>query len=77
MCTYPGEQTVAYIRLILAEPSVKDHCMGRGWSAFSSNEVFHVYIARWTDGGLPPVHWGRAVCSRPLHGQRVVGLGLI
>jgi hypothetical protein len=36
--------------------------------------VPHVYRTRWTDGGLPPAHSGRAVCSRPLHGQKVVGL---
>ena len=90
MCTEPGGQTVAYLRLIWDEPSVQDHCMHRGWLVFDSYglphvyktggqtgdsyEVTHVYKARWTDGGLPPTHLRRAVCPRPLHGQRVVGL---
>ena len=46
MCTKPGENTVAYLRLIWDEPSVRDHCYGKGWSAFDSYEVPHVYIAR-------------------------------
>ena len=54
MCTEPGEQTVAYLRLIWDEPSVQVHCMGRGWLVLDSYEVPHVYRARWTDGGLPP-----------------------
>ena len=74
MCTEPGGQTVACLRLIRDEPSDRDHCMGRGWLAFDSYEVPHVYIARWTDGGLPLAHSGRAVCSRPLLEQRVVSL---
>ena len=74
MCTEPGGQTVAFLRLIWDEPSVQDHCMGRGWLAFDSYGVTHVYKARWTDGGLPPAHLGRAICLNPLHGQRVVGL---
>ena len=74
MCTGPGGQTLAYLRLMWDEPSVPDHCMGRGWSAFDLYEVTHVYIALWTDGGLPPTHSGQAVCVRPLHGQRVVSL---
>ena len=45
MCTEPGGQTVAYLRLMWDEPSVQDHCMGSGWSAFDSYEVPHVYIA--------------------------------
>ena len=73
MCTEPGEQTVAYLRLIRDESFVSDHCYGKGWLAFNSYEVPHMYIARWTDGGLPPAHSGQAVCPRPLHGQRVVG----
>ena len=77
MCTEPGGQTVACLRLIRDEPSVQDHCMGRGWSAFASYEVTHVYRARWTDVGLPPTHLGRAVYPRPLLWQRVVGLCLI
>ena len=36
--------------------------MGSGWLVFDSYEVTHVYRARWTDGGLPPAHVGRAVC---------------
>ena len=67
MCTEPGGQTVACLRLIWDEPSVQDHCMSRGWLAFDSYEVTHVYIALWTDGGLPPTYMGRAVCPRPLH----------
>ena len=74
MCTEPGGQTVAYLRLIRDEPSVQDHCMGIGWLAFDLYEMPHVYRSRWTDGGLPPAHWGRADSPRPLHGQRVVGL---
>ena len=74
MCTEPGGQTVAYLRLIREEPSVQDHCMGRGWLAFDSYEVPHVYIVLWTDGGLPPAHSGRAVCPRPRLGPRVVSL---
>ena len=74
MCTEPGNQTVACLPLIRDEPSFQAHCMGRGWLAFDSYEVPHVYRARWTDGGLPPAHSGRAVCVRPLHGQRVVSL---
>ena len=74
MCLEPGRHTVAYLRLIRDELSVCDHCMGRGWSAFDSYEVPHVYRTRWTDGGLPPAHMRRAVCVRPLHGQRVVGI---
>ena len=74
MCTEPGKQTVAYLRLMWDEPSVQDHGQGRGWSAFDSYEVTHVYTARWTDGGLPPAHSVRAVCPRALHGPRVVSL---
>ena len=74
MCTESGGQTVACLRLMWVEPYVQDHCMGRGWSAFDSYEVPHVNIARWTDDGLPPAHSVRAVCSRTLLGQRVVGL---
>ena len=74
MCTEPGGQIVACLRLIWDEPSVQDHCMGRGWWAFDSYEVPHVYRTQWTDGGLPPAHSGRAVCPRPLHGQRVVDI---
>ena len=77
MSTESGEQTVACLRLIRDELSVCDHCMGKGWSAFDSNEVPHVYRARWTDGGLPPAHVGRAVCPRPKHGQRVIAFLLI
>ena len=62
---------MACLRLIRDEPSVQDHCMGRGWLAFDSYEVTHAFRARWTHGGLPPAHLGRAVCPRPLHGQRV------
>ena len=43
MCAEPGGQTVAYLRLIWDEPSVQDHCMGRGWSVFDSYGVTHVY----------------------------------
>ena len=43
MCTEPGGQTVACLRLIQDEPSVHDHCMGREWLAFDSYEVPHVY----------------------------------
>ena len=74
MCTEPGELTVACLGLIRDEPSVQDHCYGKGWLAFNSYEVPHVYRARWTDGGLPPAHLGRAVCPRPLLLQRVVSL---
>ena len=74
MCTEPGGQTVARLRLMCDEPSVQDHCMGRGCLVFDSYEVTHVYIVRWTDGGLPPAHSGRSVCPRPLHGQSVVDL---
>ena len=74
MCTEPCGQTVAYLQLIRDEPSVRVHSMGRGWLAWDSYEVPHVDIAGWTDGGLPPAHSGRAVCVRPLHGQRVVSL---
>ena len=74
MCTEPREQTAACLRLIWDEPYVRDHCYGKGWLAFDSYEVPHVYIARWTDGGLPPAHSRRAVCLRPLLWQRVVGL---
>ena len=42
MCTEPGGQTVACLRLIWDEPSVQDHCMGRGWLFFDSYEVTHV-----------------------------------
>ena len=58
MRSEPGGHTVAYLRLIWDEPSVQDHCMGRGWLAFDSYEVTHVYRARWTDSGLPPAHVG-------------------
>ena len=58
MCTEPGEQTVACLQLIRDEPSVRDHCMGRGWLAFDSYEVPRVYRARLTHGGLPPAHVG-------------------
>ena len=58
MCTEPGGQTVACLRLIKDEPSVRDHCYGRGWLVFDSYEVPHVYRAQWTDGGLPPAHVG-------------------
>ena len=58
MCTEPDGHTVAYLRLIRDEPSVQDHCYGEGWLAFDSFEVPHVYIARWTDGGLPLAHLG-------------------
>ena len=74
MCTEPGGLTVACLRLMWDEPSVQDHCMGRGWLAFNSYEVPHVYRAWWTDGGLPPAHLRQAVCPRQLHGQMVVGL---
>ena len=74
MRTEPGGQTVAYLRLMWDEPSVQDHCLGSGWLAFDSYEVPHVYRSRWTDGGLPATYVGRAVCSIPLLGQRVVGL---
>ena len=77
MCTEPGEQTAACLRLIRDKASVQDHCMGRGWLTWDSYEVPHVYIARWKNGGLPPAYSGRAVCVRALHGQRVVGLLLI
>ena len=43
MCTEPGGQTVVCLRLIRDKPSVQDHCMGRGWLAFDSYEVTHVY----------------------------------
>ena len=47
MCTEPGEQTVACLRLMWDEPSVQDHCYyGKVWSAFDSYEVPHVYRAR-------------------------------
>ena len=46
MCTEPGEQTVVYLQLMWDEPSVRDHCMGRGWLTFDSCEVTHVYKAR-------------------------------
>ena len=46
MCTESGGQTVAYLRLIWDEPSVQDHCYGKGWSAFDSAEVTHVYRVR-------------------------------
>ena len=58
MRTEPGGQLMAYLRLIWDEPSVQDHCMGRGWLVVDLYEVTHVYIARWTDGGLPPAHVG-------------------
>ena len=74
MCTEPGEQTLAYLWLMWDESSVQDHCYGEGWLVFDSYGLTHVYKARWTDGGLPSAHLGRAVCPRPLHGQRVVGL---
>ena len=74
MGTDPVGQTVAYFWLMWDEPSVQDHCYGETWLAFDSYEVTHVYRARWTYGGLPPAHSGQAVCGRPLHGQRVVGL---
>ena len=28
-----------------------------------------MYRTRWTDGGLPPAHSGRAVCLKPLVGR--------
>ena len=56
MCSEPSEQTVACLWLIWDEPSVYDHCMGRGWLAFDSYEVTHVYKARLTDGGLPSAY---------------------
>ena len=77
MCTDPSGHTVAYLRLIWDEPSVQDHCMGRGWLAFDSYGVTHVYRARNTYGGLPSTHLGQAVCLKPLHRQKVVGLQLI
>jgi hypothetical protein len=46
MCTEPGGQTVACLRLIRDEPSVQDHCISRGWFAFDSYEVLHVYRSR-------------------------------
>ena len=70
MCTEPGGQTVAYLRLMWDVPSVQDHCQNRGWLVFDSYGVTHVYRAQWTDGGLPPTHLGRAVCTRPLLEQR-------
>ena len=57
MCTDPGRQVVACLQLIWDEPSVQVHCLGRGWLAFDSYEVPHVYRSRWTDGGLPAAHW--------------------
>ena len=74
MCTEPAGQTVACLRLIWDEPSVQDHFMGSRWLNIVSYEVTHVYKARWTEGGLPAAHLGRAVCPRPLHGQWVGGL---
>ena len=58
MCTEPGGYTMAYLRLMWDEPSVQDNGYGKGWSAFDSDEVPHVYRARWPDGGLPPAHVG-------------------
>ena len=72
MCTEPGGQTVACLWLIRDATFVQDHCMGRRWSACESYGVPHVFRARWTDGGLPPAHSERAVCPRPLLGQKVV-----
>ena len=74
VCTEPGGQTVACLRLIRDKPSDQDHYMDTGWLAFDSYEVPRVYRAQWTDGGLPQAHVGRAVCPRPLLEQRVVGL---
>ena len=74
MCTEPGGQTVACLRLIWNEPYVYDHCMGRWWLAFDSYGVTHVHRTRWTDGGFPLAHLERAVCPKPLHGQMVDGL---
>ena len=74
MFTEPGRHAVACLRLIWDEPSVQDHCMGRGWLAFDSYEVPHVYKVRNTYGRLPSTHLGQSVCLKTLHGQKVVGL---
>ena len=70
----PGGHTVACLRFILERVVCPRPMAGRRWSAFDSYEVTHVYRARWTVGGLPLAHSGRAVCSTPLNGKRVVGL---
>jgi hypothetical protein len=40
------------------DPSVQDHCMGRGWLVSDSYELPHAYRAGWTDDGLPVAHLG-------------------
>jgi hypothetical protein len=62
MCTDPGGQTVAGLRLIQDEPSVHYHRWAEGsWPL--SYEVPHVHRSRWTDGRLPTAHLGRAVSA--------------
>ena len=46
MCTEPGGQTVAYLRLMWDVPSVQDHCQNRGWLDIDSHGVTHAYRAR-------------------------------
>jgi hypothetical protein len=76
MCTEPGGQTVACLRLIMDEPSVQDYCFSRGWLVYDSYEVPHVYRARWRDACLPAAHLRRAICPRPLLGRRCIDIGL-
>ena len=73
MCTEPGGQTVACLRLIWDESSVQDH-----WRAEGGWHLTHMRCPMCTEPGGQTVassgSYGTSRLSKTTGGQRVVGI---